>query len=114
MKRLYILAFSFLLVFLISDSRAYYYGYGWGIFSRKIPESAHVKILFAGSDLGNQGMIIQEDNIGGIYLIHASKDFPTIVHYLHNPHKNKAIFVKKVLGYYFDKNTFIVKIIEFT
>jgi hypothetical protein len=112
MKKISFFTLLFLLLFLIFDCQSYYYGYGWGILSKKIPKSAHVKILFAGSDLGNQGMIIKEDDIGGVYLIHSSEKMPMIIEGSSNSSGIKRIYVKKVLGYYFDQELFIVKILS--
>jgi hypothetical protein len=110
MKKTSFLTLLFLLVFLILDYQSYYYGLGKGFFSKKIPESVHVKILFAGSDLGYQGMIIDEDDIGGVYLIRPSSAI--IIEYPYNPNSIKQIFVTKILGYYFDRESFIVKILS--
>ena len=109
MKKIVLLV---LLVFLILDHQSYYYGFGWGIVSKKITKSAHVKILFAGSDLGNQGIIIMEDDIGSGHLIHSSEQMPIIVSSHLNRNCMEGIFVKKVLGYYFNKEQFIVKILS--
>ena len=111
MKKIVVFVILFFVIFLVLDYQSYYYGFGKGFLSEKIPKSANVKILFADSDLGYQGMVVKEDAIGGVYLIHTSKQFP-IITYPYN-HNSDTIYVFKVLGYYFNYNTFIVKILSY-
>lgn len=86
------------------DFQLYYYGLGKGLIASKIPKE--YVILFAGSDLGNQGVILKENSIGGIYLVVKNENI-----YLK---KDKKIFIKSFTGYYFNNKNIIVEIIDDT
>ena len=89
------------IIYLGIDYQGYYYGLGKGILVKKIPES--FKIIFAGSDLGNHGVVLKEDAIGGIYLIKSHYDA-----YLNSTKTD--VLINDFLGYYFDKSSIIVEV----
>lgn len=84
------------------DYQSYYYGLGKGFIAPKIPKEFIV--IFAGSDLGNQGIILKENVIGGIYLVAKNRNI-----YLK---QNDEIFIKVFSGYYFNKKNIIVEITD--
>lgn len=99
----YLLLFS-LIAFLILDCKSYYYGFGEGFVSKKIPNHFSVNLLFGGSDLGYQGMSLLENDIGRMYIIVKNKNITTV--------EGVEMTVGKFLGYYFNKEIFIAKILD--
>ena len=97
MKKLISLTLIFLILFLVIDYKSYYYGFGTGFFNEKLPKE--FKITLAGSDLGNQGFIIEDQAMMGIYLMKADDSILL---------EKEEIFVNKITGYYFTKESLIV------
>lgn len=81
--------------YLYLDFKTYYYGLSRGLFNKKLPNN--LEILFAGSDLGNQGMILKESDMN----LHIVRPNDSI--YIQS--EDKSIFIKKFTGYWVtDKN----------
>ena len=107
-----VLWLSLLIVFLYLDYRGYYYGFGFGIFNKKIPKI--FSVLYAGSDLGNQGIIIEQNEMG-IYHIQGNSDYS-----IRTTNKEKMIwikesqeiFVKKIKGYWFNHKVLVAKVLD--
>lgn len=89
------------ILFFVFDYHSYYYGFGFGIFNKKLPKE--YGILFSGSDLGNQGIIIEDKVMMGTYLVKPQSSI------ILKPSK-KEIQVNKIVGYYFTKKEFIAVI----
>lgn len=102
MKKNIFVILILIIIYLGFDYQSYYYGLGKGFISPKIPKE--YIILFAGSDLGNQGVILKENVIGGIYLVAKNGNI-----YLK---QKDEIFIKSFLGYYFNKKNIIVEITD--
>jgi hypothetical protein len=88
-----------IVLFFVLDYNAYYYGFGFGVFNQKLPKEYGV--LFSGSDLGNQGIIIEDKEMMGTYLIRPQS---TII--LSQP--KGEIQVSRIIGYYYRRSEFIV------
>jgi hypothetical protein len=99
MKR-WILVIILATAYLIFDAQLYYYGIGFGFTSKKVPIG--FRVLFGGTDLCNEGIIIEESQLGGAQLIKEMGSF--------NINNNESIFITKLLGYYFDEKCIIAKI----
>lgn len=96
-----ILVFIILLtLFLYLDNKAYYYGFGNGYVSSKIP--SRFKILFADSDLGNQGMILKENDMN-LHIIRKNDS-------LFNYEVGKKIIINQFVGYWFDDKVIVAKL----
>jgi RNA binding exosome subunit len=108
LRRLLYITITLSIIYLILDYQAYYYGLGKGYLSKKIPKKFSIHILFAGSDLRYQGMIIDESGVGGVFLFYRG----STIYLDNNSNIENKIVVKKVLGYYFNDDNFIVKILE--
>lgn len=93
-----------IVIYLGFDYQLYYYGLGQGWIAPKIPKD--YTILFSGSDLGNQGVILKENVIGGVYLVAKNRNV-----YLD---QDNNIFIKSFLGYYFNKENIIIEITDNT
>lgn len=102
-KKQYLLLF-FLIAFLILDCKSYYYGFGEGFMSKRIPNHFSVNLLFGGSDLGYQGMSLMEKDIGRMYIIVKNNTITTI--------DGVEVTVDKFLGYYFNNKIFIAQILD--
>ena len=89
-----------LALFLYLDNKAYYYGFGKGYVSSKIP--SRFEILFAGSDLGNQGMILKENDLN-LHIIRKNDS-------LFKDEVGKKIIIKQFVGYWFDDKVIVVKL----
>ena len=97
MKKILFLFISLIVLYLMMDYQAYYYGFGNGWLSKKIPSGYH--ILFAGSDLGDQGIIIEENNMNG-YLVRKDE----VIEIENSP----KILIKKITDYFFTSHDIIV------
>jgi hypothetical protein len=95
-----ICAVLFLCGYLYLDFKTYYYGLSRGLFNQKLPNN--LEILFAGSDLGNQGMILKESDMN----LHIVRPNDSI--YLQS--EDKSIFIKKFTGYWVTDKNIIVNI----
>lgn len=93
--------FILVLIYFWTDYHSYYYGLANGFFSPKIPKE--YAILFSGSDLGNGGIILKENDIGGSHLVFDNARIYT---------KKEEVEIKKFKGYYFNKKNIIVEIVE--
>ncbi|MFV5701601.1 hypothetical protein ACM55F_06980 [Flavobacterium sp. XS2P12] len=91
---------SILSVFLYLDSKAYYYGFGQGFLSAKIP--SRFSVLFAGSDLGNQGMVLKEKDLN-LWIINCNDS-------IFMSDTEKKIMIKKFVGYWFNNKTIVAKV----
>lgn len=89
----------FLSLFLYLDNKSYYYGFGKGYISSKLPY--YIRPHYRGSDLGNTGFSFVEKDVNLDILDNLH---PTYVS------NNNKIIIKKILGYGFDKEIVIVKI----
>lgn len=90
--------------FLYLDNKTYYYGFGKGLISYKLPN--YLKPYYSGSDLGNTGFALTENDETAIDVL--NNIFPI---YLEN---NKKIKIKKFLGYGFSEDVIVVKIVDST
>jgi hypothetical protein len=99
-KTIFLFTIVFIL-FLYLDNKAYYYGFGNGFVSSKIPK--RFEIFFGGSDFGNQGMILIENDMK-LLIINRNDSI-----FMHDNPKNKII-VNKFAGYWFDDKNIIAKI----
>ncbi|WP_291098457.1 MULTISPECIES: hypothetical protein [unclassified Flavobacterium] len=100
MKKIIILSFTLLVLFFYLDSKTYYYGFGNGFFSSKIPH--RFEIYFAGSDFGNQGMILEENDMS-LLIIHKNGS-------IFMDDTKKKIIIDKFLGYWFNDKIIIAKV----
>ncbi|MBD0726710.1 hypothetical protein B6A10_16180 [Flavobacterium sp. L1I52] len=82
------------------DSKSYYYGFGYGILSSKVPE--RFTMYFGGSDLGNRGVIIKE-NFLNLNMFYKGSKFVEITD------KKEKVFIKDFDGYWFNNKLIIVK-----
>ena len=89
-----------LTLFLYLDNKAYYYGFGNGFISSKLPH--RFKILFAGSDLGNQGIILKENDMN-LHIIRKNDS-------LFKDEVGKKIIINQFVGYWFDDKIIVAKI----
>jgi hypothetical protein len=90
-----------LALFLYLDNKAYYYGLGGsGFLSSKLPP--RFEILFAGSDLGNQGMILKENDMN-LHIIRKNDS-------LFKDEVGKKTIINKFVGYWFDDKIIVAKI----
>ena len=89
-----------LTLFLYLDNEAYYYGFGKGYVSSKIP--SRFEILFAGSDLGNQGMILKENDLN-LHIIRKNDS-------LFKDEVGKKIIINQFVGYWFDDKVIVAKL----
>jgi hypothetical protein len=103
MKKIIVCLLLLVLTFLYIDNKAYYYGQGFGLITSKIPPM--YSVLYAGSDLGYQGIIIKENDMGG----HLVRPFDSIFVQLSSGKEDKVI-VKKIIGYGFKDNSFLIKV----
>lgn len=97
--RTLIIYLSLVSLFLYMDSKSYYYGFGYGILSSKVPD--RFTMHFGGSDLGNRGVTIKENflnlnmfNKGDLTEITDNKE---------------RLFIKDFNGYWFNNKLIIVK-----
>jgi hypothetical protein len=102
MKKIIFINIVLLILFLIIDSQSYYYGFGKGVFCSKIP--SRFSIVFAGSDLGNQGMILKENDMK-LHIVKINK-------YISIDKSNTKIYVKKFIGYWFTSKTIVAAVID--
>jgi hypothetical protein len=100
MKKTIFLSFILLVTFLAIDSQTYYYGFGKGFLSDKIPN--RFSILFAGSDLGDQGMILKENDMK-LHIIRANG-------YISMNKGDSKINIKKFIGYWFTSKTIVANV----
>lgn len=89
-----------IILFLYIDNKAYYYGFSKGYISSKIP--SRFEILFAGSDLGNQGIILKENNMN-LHIIRKNDS-------LFKDEVGKKIIINQFVGYWFDDRIIVAKI----
>lgn len=94
--KLYIISATFLFCgYLYLDFKTYYYGLSYGIFNKKL--SDRLEIIFAGSDLGNQGIILKERDMN-LHIVRANDS-------IFFEGEEEPILVKKIVGYWItDKN----------
>lgn len=105
MKRIKVtitLCLALLCVFLVLDRKSYYYGFGNGLISSKIPD--RFEVVFAGSDLGNQGVIIEENQMG-LWIINRNDSIFV------NNDKDK-IFIQDIKGYWYNNNVIIASVLD--
>ncbi|GIZ09484.1 hypothetical protein FUMI01_22110 [Flavobacterium sp. UMI-01] len=81
------------------DSKSYYYGFGYGILSSKVPE--RFTMHFGGSDLGNIGVIIEE-NFMNLMIFFKGRSVEIT-------DKKEKVFIKDFDGYWFNNKLIIVK-----
>ena len=89
-----------LTLFLYLDNKAYYYGFGNGFISSKIP--SRFEIFFGGSDFGNQGMMLMENDMN-LLLIRKNDS-------LFKDEFGKKIIINQFVGYWFDDKIIVAKI----
>ncbi|WP_068597637.1 hypothetical protein [Vaginella massiliensis] len=102
MRTRFLITLIFGLAFLLIDTQTYYYGIGKGFLATKI--SPTLKIKFGGSDLGNTGPIIEENDVSGVYLIAKGSDIST--------KPNNDFIVSKFKSYYFKENQLIAEVVN--
>lgn len=101
MKNAIILLLTLLVLFIYLDSKTYYYGFGSGFFSSKIPH--RFEIFFGGSDFGNQGMILMENDMNLLIISKSGSIFM-------NDDTKKKIIVNKFTGYWFNDKIIVAKV----
>jgi hypothetical protein len=87
-------------LFFYLDNKAYYYGFGNGFTSSKLPR--RFEIFFGGSDFGNQGMMLMENDMN--LLIIRKNDS------LFEDESVKKIIINQFVGYWFNDKVIVAKI----
>lgn len=102
MKRIKVIILFVLLLFityLYLDNKSYYYGFGKGFLSSKLPN--YIRPYYRGTDTGNTGFAFVERDI--------ELDIIDNLHPVYLSNNNK-IMIKKFLGYNFDQKTVTIKV----
>ncbi|MEC4049003.1 hypothetical protein OX284_006155 [Flavobacterium sp. SUN046] len=101
-KGLVILFISLICSYLYLDNKTYYYGFGYGIISTKIPN--RFEIFRADSFNENIGFYLIERDLN-LYIIFDNK-------MIHIKNQNEGIVPKKFIGYWYNNKVLLVKIID--